>query len=106
MKWMGAMIFAVLLVLWPERALQAAQRAMYTWVFSVAPVLFPFMAVVPALTAPDALKLYERAAGRIFSAVFGVPSSAGGAITTALMAGSPQLFADGLYQGLRSYYGV
>ncbi|MBE5766605.1 MAG: hypothetical protein E7335_05540 [Clostridiales bacterium] len=89
MKWMGAMIFAVLLVLWPERALQAAQRAMYTWVFSVAPVLFPFMAVVPALTAPDALKLYERAAGRIFSAVFGVPSSAGGAITTALMAGSP-----------------
>ena len=24
----------------------------------------------------------------------------------ALMAGSPQLFADGLYQGLRSYYGV
>lgn len=85
----GALGLAFLMMMWPDTALEAAQGAMYTWVKSVAPALFPFLTLLPALTSPAAREMYERALGWAMRPLFGLSGRAAPALLIGLMAGSP-----------------
>ena len=84
-----AALFAVGLLLWPETALNAARNAMRIWYESVAPALFPFMALMPMLTGPEACAAYERLLGWLMRPLFGLPGAAAPVIVIGMTAGSP-----------------
>lgn len=84
-----ALFLAVALLLWPETALNAAREAMYVWYTSVAPALFPFMALMPLLTAPGAAYIWERMLGGVMRRLFALPGAAAPAVAVGMIAGSP-----------------
>lgn len=84
-----AMGFTALLLIFPAEALAAAVQAMTVWASSFAPSLFPFFVVMPALSCPEALRLYEKVLGRVMPALFGVPGTMAGAVAIGWIAGSP-----------------
>lgn len=88
-KWIFAVLFAVSLLVWPEIALNAAREAMYTWVYTVAPALFPFMALMPLLTCQAACSAYKRLLGPVMQTVFRLPGETVPAVVIAMTAGSP-----------------
>ena len=88
-KLFGALGLVFLLLLWPAEALSAAQGAMRTWAGSVGPSLFPFLALLPALTCPAARRAYARALGWLMRPLFRLPGSAAPALLIGLLAGSP-----------------
>ena len=73
----------------PEVCLNAAREAMLAWYTSVAPALFPFMALMPMLTSPAAAKGYERLLGRWMRLLFNLPGAAAPAVVVGMVAGSP-----------------
>lgn len=88
-KWIFAVLFAVLLLVWPETALNAAREAMHTWTYTVAPSLFPFMALMPLLTCQAACRAYKRLLGPVMQTVFRLPGESAPAVVIAMTAGSP-----------------
>ena len=84
-----AMLLAAALLLWPETALNAAREAMYVWYKSVAPALFPFMTLMPLLTAPGAACIWERMLGGLTQRLFALPGAAAPAVAIGMIAGSP-----------------
>ena len=88
-KLLGALGLVFLLLLWPAEALSAAQGAMRTWAGSVGPSLFPFLALLPMLTAPAARRVYARVLGWLMRPLFRLPGSAAPALLIGLLAGSP-----------------
>ncbi|MBQ9951590.1 MAG: hypothetical protein IJO98_05580 [Clostridia bacterium] len=89
MKLAGLLTVFLALLIYPETALNAAREAMQAWYTSVAPALFPFMALMPMLTCPASLRTWERMAGRWMRPVFGLPGSAAPAVFISMIAGSP-----------------
>lgn len=89
MKFFVAALFALALLTFPETALNAALSAMYAWYLSVAPALFPFMALMPALTCPDSARVWERLLGKLMRPVLNLPGSAAPAVAIGMTAGSP-----------------
>lgn len=79
----------LLLLAFPETALNAAVSAAYSWYYSVAPALFPFMALMPLLTCPDSVRAWERLLGRLMRPLLNLPGAAAPALVTAMTAGSP-----------------
>lgn len=88
-EWLGALLLAAALLCWPETGLNAAREAMAAWAQSVAPALFPFMALTPLLTGPDAARAYERMFGRLMRPLLKLPGAAAPAMAIAMTAGSP-----------------
>ena len=88
-KWVAALVMAGCLLMMPEVALNAAREAMASWASSVAPALFPFMALMPLLTCDDAARAYEALLGRIVRPLFRLPGAAAPAVLTGMAAGSP-----------------
>ena len=88
-KLFGALGLVFLLLTWPAEALSAAQGAMRTWAGSVGPSLFPFLALLPMLTAPAARRVYARVLGWLMRPLFRLPGSAAPALLIGLLAGSP-----------------
>ena len=88
-KLFGALGLVFLLLLWPAEALSAAQGAMRTWAGSVGPSLFPFLALLPMLTATAARRVYARALGWLMRPLFRLPGSAARPLLIGLLAGSP-----------------
>lgn len=84
-----ALLLAAGLLAWPEIALNAAREAMAAWAAGVAPALFPFMALTPMLTSPEAARVYERLLGRWMRPLLRLPGSAAPAMVVAMTAGSP-----------------
>ena len=84
-----ALVFAAGLAAYPAQALTAAQLAISNWALTVAPAIFPFVAVMPFLSCPEACLIYERLFGKIVKRLFRLPGSAASAIVTGLLAGSP-----------------
>ena len=72
-----------------EVTLNAAREAMLAWYTSVAPALFPFMALMPMLTSPAAARGYERLLGRLMQFLFNLPGAAAPAVVVGMIAGSP-----------------
>jgi len=89
LKWAGAACMAVLLLVYPETALNASRQAMLTWAQSVAPALFPFMVLTPLLTCESAVRMYQKLFGRIMGPLFGLPGAFAPAMVIAMTAGSP-----------------
>ena len=84
-----AMLAAAALLLWPETALNAGREAMRTWAASVAPALFPFLLLMPALTGAEAARAYEALLGRWMRPLLNLPGAAAPAIVVGMTAGAP-----------------
>lgn len=89
LKFAVGMALAAGLLIWPETALNAARQAMWTWTQSVAPALFPFMALMPLLTCREAVQAYERLLGKILPPLLHMPGAAAPALVIGMTAGSP-----------------
>lgn len=85
----AGLFFAAGLIIFPETVLTAAQGAMHGWYTSVAPALFPFMALMPLLTCAESVFFYERLLGRWMRPVLNLPGAAAPAIVVSMLAGSP-----------------
>ena len=84
-----AAILMICIFAQPETAVQSAQRAMYVWYASIAPSLFPFLALMPLITDAQACRFYNAAFGRVMQPVFRLPGSAAPAVVIGMLAGSP-----------------
>lgn len=89
MKFLAGILFGALLLIFPETALNAVLAAMHAWYTSVAPALFPFMALMPMLTCAGSVRAWERLLGRVMRPVFSLPGAAAPAAVIAMTAGSP-----------------
>lgn len=72
----------------PQLCVDAAQRAMCMWFESVAPALFPFLALMPLITGDTACAAYNRLFRRAMR-LFDLPGSAAPAAVIGMIAGSP-----------------
>ena len=88
-RWIAAALAALLLLARPEDAANAARMAMAQWAHAVAPALFPFMALLPLLTGPDAARVYERTLGGFTRRILNLPGAAAPALVAGWVAGSP-----------------
>lgn len=88
-KFWGAILILAGILVRPEAAVAGAQRAMRLWVSSVAPAMFPFLALLPVLTGPDACAAYDAALSRFMRPLFGLPGAAAPALVTGMISGSP-----------------
>lgn len=89
MKLMLSALFSAYLLAFPSRALNAAREAMALWASAVAPALFPFMALLPALSGEQARSAYARFAGKAMRALFRLPPEAASSVVVGWIAGSP-----------------
>lgn len=89
MKWLMGILLMLALMRWPEDMLQGAQQAMRAWYYTVAPALFPFMAIMPLLTCRESVEAWEAVAGRLMERLFHLPGAAAPAMIIAMLAGSP-----------------
>ena len=72
-----------------QAAARGAAWAMAHWYTSVAPVLFPFLALMPLLTSREAGTAYERLLGRVMEKLFRLPGPAASAMVVGMIAGAP-----------------
>lgn len=86
--WGAALVLAGILIR-PEASVAGAQRAMRLWCESVAPALFPFLALLPTLTGPEACAAYDAAFSRIMGPLFALPGAAAPALFIGMISGSP-----------------
>lgn len=80
---------ALLLLCRPEDAANGAREALCQWYNVVAPSLYPFMALMPLLTCPEANRFYDAALGGVMRKLFGLPGSAASPVIVGMIAGSP-----------------
>ena len=80
---------ALLLLCRPEDAANGAREALCQWYYVVAPSLYPFMALMPLLTCPEANRFYDAALGGVMRKLFGLPGSAASPVIVGMIAGSP-----------------
>ena len=90
---MGKLLLGVgltlLMLCRPEDAANGAREALCQWYYVVAPSLFPFMALMPLLTCPEANRCYDAALGGLMRRLFGLPGSAASPMIVGMIAGSP-----------------
>ena len=89
LKALGGAALMALLLSRPQAAALGAAEALANWYACVAPALFPFMALMPLLTSPEATDAYERALGGVMRRVFRLPGAAASAVVIGLVAGAP-----------------
>lgn len=89
MRLLTALCLAAYLLLDSEAALLRAREAMALWAYAVAPSLFPFLALLPALTDDQSLKVYERLFGKAMNRLFRVSGACAAPCLIGLIAGSP-----------------
>ena len=89
LKLPGALLVLASILCFPEPAVAGAQRAMRLWVSSVAPALFPFLALMPVLTGAEACAVYNRMFSGIMRRIFALPGAAAPAVAIGMIAGSP-----------------
>ena len=77
LKWLGGLAAMALLLSSPQAATRGAVAAMAQWGASVAPALFPFLALMPLLTCGDAIAAYEALLGRFTAAARDIAARAG-----------------------------
>jgi len=89
LKWLGGLAAMALLLSRPQAAARGAAAAMAQWYSSVAPALFPFLALMPLLTCKEAVAAYEALLGRPMGACFNLPGAAAPGMIIGLAAGTP-----------------
>ncbi|MDO4546665.1 MAG: hypothetical protein Q4D04_01060 [Clostridia bacterium] len=88
----GTILAAVVLIFavcCPVEAAGSVMGAMTIWAFSFVPALLPVFVVTPAITCPEAMRLYRAALSKFCQKAFGIPGEASAAAAVGLMAGSP-----------------
>lgn len=88
LKPVGVALALALILLRPEASVAGGQRAMQTWCAGVAPALFPFLALMPALTCSEACTFYRRVFGAVMQ-LLDLPGEAAPAVLIGMLAGSP-----------------
>lgn len=88
-RWIGALALAALLLLRPGAASQGAARAMAQWCGTVAPAVFPFLALMPLITGEAAARAYRRLPCGWMARLFNLPGEALPALVVGMVAGSP-----------------
>ncbi len=73
----------------PAAAVAGAQRAMALWCTAVAPSLFPFLALMPVLTGPEACAAYDALLSGAMRKWFRLPGSSAPAVVIGMISGSP-----------------
>lgn len=86
--WVATLVMLGIL-LRPEAAVNGAQRAMRIWCTGVAPSLFPFLALMPMLTGPEACAAYDSLLSGAMRRLFHLPGAAAPAVVIGMIAGSP-----------------
>lgn len=89
LKWLGGLAAMALLLSKPQAAAQGAAGAMVMWYASVAPALFPFLALMPLLTCGEAVAAYEALLARPMGRCFNLPGAAAPGMMIGLVAGTP-----------------
>ena len=79
----------MLLLSRPGAAALGALDAMLCWAATVAPAVFPFMVLLPALTGDAASGIYERLFGRVTERLYALPGGAAAALAVGMIGGSP-----------------
>ena len=88
-KFWGAILVLIGVLIRPESAVAGAQRAMRLWYSSVAPAMFPFLAMLPMLTGTDACAAYNIVFSRLMRPLFNLPGAAAPALVIGMISGSP-----------------
>ncbi len=88
-RFWGATLVLLAILARPESAVAGAQRAMRLWYSGVAPALFPFLALMPALTGDQACAAYNAALSRVMMPLFRLPGAAAPALVIGMLSGSP-----------------
>lgn len=86
--WIAAALLLGILIR-PNAAVAGAQCAMRVWCTSVAPALFPFLALMPVLTGPEACAAYNSLLSGPMRRLFHLPGAAATAALIGMIAGSP-----------------
>ena len=89
LKWLGGLAAVAVLLSQPQAAARGAARAMAQWQASVAPALFPFLALMPLLTCGEATATYEALLARPMAACFNLPGAAAPGMIIGVLAGAP-----------------
>lgn len=89
LKWLGGLAAVALLLSRPQAASRGAAEAMARWYASVAPALFPFLALMPLLTGGEAIGAYEVLLERPMRACFRLPGAAAPGMIVGMAAGTP-----------------
>jgi len=89
LKWLGGIAVVALLLSRPQAASRGAAEAMARWYASVAPALFPFLALMPLLTSGEAVAAYEALLARPMGACFRLPGAAAPGMIVGMAAGTP-----------------
>ena len=89
LKWLGGLAAMALLLSRPQAAADGAARAMAHWYASVAPALFPFLALMPLLTCEAAVAAYEALLARFMEVCFNLPGAAAPGMIVGMAAGTP-----------------
>jgi len=85
----AAAFLAAAVFLHPQTAVDSARNAMAMWLSSVAPAIFPFLALMPLLAGPEACAAYEKIFSAPMRKIFRLPGSAAPALIISLISGSP-----------------
>ena len=88
-KLLIGLALTVLMMTKSQAAARGAALAMAHWYTSVAPALFPFLALMPLLTSREAGMVYERLLGRATEKLFRLPGPAASAMVVGMVAGAP-----------------
>lgn len=89
LKWLGGLVAVLLLLSKPQAASRGAAEAMVRWYASVAPALFPFLALMPLLTCDEAVAAYEALLARFMGSCFKMPGAAAPGMIVGMAAGTP-----------------
>lgn len=89
LKWLGGLAAVALLLSKPQAASKGAAEALVRWYASVAPALFPFLALMPLLTRGEAIGVYEKLLARPMRACFRLPGAAAPGVIVGMAAGTP-----------------
>ena len=88
-KLWGTILILTGILIRPEAAVSGAQRAMRLWYSSVAPAMFPFLAMMPILAGADACVAYNFIFSRWMRPLFNLPGAAAPALVIGMISGSP-----------------
>lgn len=88
-KWLAAVAIMTIIMFQPESAVTAAQNSMRMWVSGVAPALFPFLVLMPALTGREACMAYRALFSSAMGKLFHLSGEAAPAVIIGMLSGSP-----------------
>ena len=89
LTWLFGLALMALMMSKIQAAAGGAALAMAYWYTTVAPSLFPFLALMPLLTSREACRAYGHLLGGVMEKLFGLPGAAAPAMVVGMVSGAP-----------------